>query len=368
MTLYKDDAVMLKIKTMRHKLILLSILALTISLIFAGCEGGDDPMRLGTQITPGGTMMAGIPVDDPMGGDVEGGTPAGMIMGGEPAGDTPGGVEVGGEPIGGNVVECNEVGPDETVFADVVGPSLITTCAATGCHGPSSRNGLILPVSSAEFTPPLSGDLLASSLEASMAYVTPGEPSQSVLLSKAYDAHIFLNQIFFDTTSPEYTQLSDWITDMIFCEEVSPPLPGGEPMGGEPMGGEPMDIDPGGGENDTSIFCDLLPNGDPQNRADGLYYEQFAEEINTSLSNSCAGRNGCHNTPTPGFWIQPSSEICAIPANFLMIQAYINFVDVDNSPILTAPYDPNHSGYQIYIGRSDPEFVALRNWVLLAFE
>ena len=51
-----------------------------------------------------------------------------------------------------------------------------------------------------------------------------------------------------------------------------------------------------------------------------------------------------------------------------MTQAYINFSDSSLSPILTAPYDPEHAGYMVYIGRSDERFIELRDWVLLAFE
>ena len=341
---------------------LLSV-ALLCALIFAGCEGGDDPMRIGVQITPGGET---VPPNggEPAGQMMNAGTPVEMTAGAQPAGDTPAGMNLGGMSPGGGVIECNEVGPDEAVFANSVGPSLITTCASGACHAPNTRNGLILPVSDVDFSPPLAGDLLTESLEASMAFVTPGRPENSRLLDMAYDGHGF--RTFYAMNSPEYTQLSDWISDMILCEEITPT--GGDPMGGDPMGGDLVGGAPAGGDEDTSVFCQLLPNGDPQNRADGLYYQQFENEINELLTSTCANGGGCHESSTRGFWLQPQSDPCSVPANFLLTQAYINFAEPDASPMLSAAYDPAHSGYMIFVGRSDPDFITLRNWVLLAFE
>jgi hypothetical protein len=142
---------------------------------------------------------------------------------------------------------------------------------------------------------------------------------------------------------------------------------GGAPVGGEMMGGDPMP-EMGGDPGSTDVLCDLLPNGDPQNRAQGQYYALFETEINPSLQLSCSSRNGCHATPDNGFWLQDSDDPCSVPANFLMTQAYINFANANESPILKAPYDPEHSGYMIYTGRTDARFIALRNWILLAFE
>ena len=333
-------------------------IAVLYTLIFAGCEGGDDPMRIGVQITPGGEMIR------PNGGEPSGemmnaGTSAGMTTEGQLAGDALAGMNLGGMSPGGGIIECNEIGPDEAVFADSVGPSLITTCAGGACHAPNTRNGLILPVSDVDFSPPLAGDLLTGSLEASMAFVTPGRPENSRLLDMAYDGHGF--RTFYAMNSPEYIKLSDWISDMILCEEITPV--GGDSMGGDLTGGDSM-----GGNRDTSVLCQLLPNGDPQNRADGLYYQQFENEINESLTSTCANGGGCHETSMYGFWLQPQSDPCSVPANFLLTQAYINFAEPDASPMLNAAYDPAHSGYMIFVGRSDPDFIALRNWVLLAFE
>jgi len=151
--------------------------------------------------------------------------------------------------------------------------------------------------------------------------------------------------------------------------------PGGAtpmPMGGETPSGMMApggdDMPPGGTPGNTSVLCDLLPNGDPQNRAGGQYYQLFTDTVNDSLITSCGSRGGCHATSENGFWLQGYDDPCSAEANFLMVQAYINFVDPDTSPMLTAPYDPEHNGYQIYTGRADPRFVELRNWVLLAFE
>ena len=51
-----------------------------------------------------------------------------------------------------------------------------------------------------------------------------------------------------------------------------------------------------------------------------------------------------------------------------MTQAYINFANSDQSPILEAPYDPYHSGEGVFTGRSDARFIALQDWILLGFE
>lgn len=358
--------------------VLSRLLVCSLVALFGACEGGDDPVMVGPVITPGGMVtagdMAGSPAGEaPAGEDPAGEGPAGdSSAGDEPAGVDPAGAPAG-DPAGVEPPPCmpTEVGPDEAVFASTVGPSLITTCAGAFCHGPDTANGIIFPVSNLDFSPPLEGDLLAQSIEVSMSYVLPGEPSGSLLLQKAYNAHIS-NGPFFQPDSLEYTQLSDWIEAMIECVPVDPPPPvGGMDVGGEPAGemagevaGEPAGT-PGGG--DTVVFCDLLPNGDPQNRADGLYYQTFEEDINNKLTMGC-GSSGCHGTPMNGFWLQASADPCAIPANFLMTQAYINFAEPDESLILTAPYDPEHSGHDVYTGRSDPRFVALRNWVLLAFQ
>jgi hypothetical protein len=353
------------------------------------CDGGDDPVVVGPVITPGGANVVeageesgGMDVSgmDVSGMDVSGMDVSGMDNAGTPMGGMMAGTPMGGMPGGMTPPPCvdEEVGPDEEVFASTVGPSLIQGCAAPFCHVPDGGRLYRLPVSSVDFMPPLTGDLLAESIDASMEYINPGYPNMSALLSKAYNGHIG-GAVYFAQDSAEYQQLAAWIEAMIECVPTEPPPPpagmdiGGMDIGGMDIGGmdvSGMDIggmDIGGGGGNTDVFCDLLPNGDPQNRADGLYYDQFANEVNNSLSMSC-GRSGCHDTARNGFWLQASDDPCAIPANFLMTQAYINFVNADQSPILTAAYDPDHSGYQIYTGRSDPRFVALRNWVLLAFQ
>lgn len=363
---------------MSYRMTLRSLLGCLFVFSIAACEGGDEPVRPGVTVTPGGAETGGMSPVDPAGEDPAGEDPAGEDPGGEgPAGDTagddPAGTPMGGAPAGDQPPPCEiqELGPDEAVFADPVGPSLILSCGNSFCHGPGSGTGFALSVDAAEFTPPLDGALLTESLEAAMSYVVPGEPNASVLLSKAYNGHVSVG-ITFERDSAEYAQLSDWIEAMVECVPVDPPPPpagmevGGDPMGGmEMMGGMEPAGTPGGG--DTTVLCDLLPNGDPQNRADGLYYEQFANEINGSLSQSC-GSSGCHGTPMNGFWLQSSNDPCAVPANFLMIQAYINFANPDESLVLTAPYDPDHEGSDIYTGRSDQRFIDLRNWILLAFE
>ena len=131
------------------------------------------------------------------------------------------------------------------------------------------------------------------------------------------------------------------------------------------MGPGGDDVGPGG--NETSVLCDLLPNGDPQNRANGEYYSRFEMEVNPILIRSCGG-SGCHSGPDNGFWIIDDSDPCSVPANFLTSQVYIRFDSPDNSPILSKPIDPTHSGFRVFpLGQSDPGYISIRNWLLLAF-
>ena len=325
----------------------------SIVCLFISCQGGDDPLILGGQVPSMAGRSAGMFVEA---GD-EAGDEADM-MAGMPTNQTAGEVSGGGEIE----MVCEEV-VDEASFASDIGPALIANCATFGCHNPDGTTDFNLPISNIDLVEnSLEGQLLTDTLAVVMGgmnYVIAGEPSMSVLLSKAATIHGgFITP--YEMASTEYQALSTWIEDMLQCTEVEIPNGGEMVMGGEmAMGGND-------GEN-TQIFCDLLPNGDPQNRAEGRYYEVFDNEVNTILTASC-GRSGCHATSANGFWLQAADLPCSVPANFLMTQAYINFSNPNESPLLEAAYDPYHSGYTIFTGRTDPRFISLQTWVLLGFE
>ena len=330
-------------------LYLLSIFFLC-SLIIA-CDGGDDPISLAPQVPEMGGRVAGV--------EMAGTGVAGIEMAGiEMAGTGIAGIEVAGA----EVETICEVVIDKERFATDVGPSLITTCATAFCHEPDGPTSFDLPVSALDFSPPLAGTLLDDTLNAVMGeddYIVPGEPQRSKMLVYASNGHGGVGT--FDEAGPDYTALSTWIKDMYQCREVEQPQAGIEPEAGEMAG------DIAGTNGDPNILCDLLPNGDPQNRANGAYYQVFRDEANGILTNSC-GSSGCHASPENGFWLRGEEEICSVESNFLVTQTYINFADPNRSPILEAAYDPYHSGYTIFTGRNDPRFITLQSWILLGFE
>lgn len=348
-----------------HTLYFSAIIFLAITL--SGCGGGDEPMRVGTQINTGGIiggmeMGSGREVDGGAGGEVEGG--AGEEVSGM---EIPAGI-MGGTPVGGAQGTCTNtmVPPDIEYFASEIGPSLVFACSA--CHNRNSSYMFKMPVTLADFTigDELEGEALDSALEMTLERITPGDSSSSYLLRMAYNGHTS-GAVYLSSESDEYQNFARWIDDQYQCVPDDVPTPAGEEMGGDPLGGEMGGDTPVGGSS-TSIFCELLPNGDPQNRADGQYYEVFAEDVNASLITSCASRGGCHQTSTNAFWLQQLDAECSTQANFLMTQSYIDFTNYDASPILTAPYDPEHEGYMIFQGRDDPRFRLLRNWIILAFQ
>jgi hypothetical protein len=327
-----------------------------------GCGGGDEPMRVGTQINTGG-IIGGM--------EMESGTEGGEAQ--EEAGEVVSGMEMpagmmGGAPVGGALGTCTDqpVDPDVEYFASEVGPSLVLACS--GCHNSNSSYMFKMPVTLADFTigDSLEGDALDVALEMTLERITPGDSASSYLLKMAYDGHSS-GTVYYASDSDEYQNFARWIDDQIQCIPDEVPTPAGEEMGGDPVGGDIGGDTPVGGSS-TSIFCDLLPDGDPQDRADGQYYQVFQDEVNASLITSCASRGGCHQTATHAFWLQQLDAECSTQANFLMTQSYIDFTNYDTSPILTAPYDPEHQGYMIFQGRDDPRFRLVRNWIILAFQ
>ena len=353
---------MMKRRTDKHILAnrlisVFSYLWLLCACCLLACEGGEDPLVLGGQVPETGEPNAGTAAE--AGEEAAGETMAGETMAGE---ITAGEVNAGDYEV---EVICEEV-VDEQRFASEIGPEMIQSCASIGCHaeGPTGFN---LPVDNTYTMNPLEDQVLADSLAAVMSnplYIIPGEPQQSLMLTKASNGH---GRAF--GTYPEgeakYEALSSWIESMRQCTGVEVPQAGQE-MAGQEMAGEeiPGEINGGGY---AEVLCDLLPNGDPQQRADGQYYSVFETEINTILTSSC-GRSGCHANSENGFWLQPQSDPCSVPGNFLMTQAYIDFRNFNNSPILEAPYDPYHSGYTIFTGRTDERFIAIQSWILLAFQ
>jgi hypothetical protein len=341
---------------------LLSCIWLSLSLL--ACEGGDDPLVLGPQAPETGGRNAGGEV---MAGEIMAGEiTAGEIIAGEEidAGNTNGGTEI--------EVICETV-VDEQRFANEIGPEMIRSCANFGCHPPAGPTSFDLPVDNTSVMSPLEGQLLSDSLAAVMSdprYIVAGEPQQSLMLSKASNGHGGPIGTY-TVGENKYEALASWIESMCQCTEIEVPV-GGQEMAGNMAGDMAGDMagnmaGQGLPEERSEILCNLLPNGDPQQRANGEYYNVFEEQVNGILTTSCGG-SGCHASPDNGFWLQAESEPCSVPGNFLMTQAYIDFSNPNTSPILEAPYDPAHSGYTIFTGRTDPRFITIQSWILLAFE
>ena len=317
--------------------------------LFLACEGGDEPLVLGGQVPENaGEVMAGEVM-------------AGEVM----AGIVNGGIEV--------EIICEEV-IDKLRFASEIGPDMIQSCANSACHYQGSTR-FELPVDNTYITNPLEEQVLDDSLDAVMGvdrFIVAGKPQESLMLIKASNGHGLMFGTY-PRGEAKYEALSSWIKSMEQCTEVEIPQAGQE-IGGETAGeeiagelaGELAGQEITGGGN-AEILCELLPNGDPQQRADGQYYDVFEAEVNTILTTSC-GRGGCHAGPENGFWLQPLSDPCSVPGNFLMTQAYIDFTNPNTSPILEAPYDPSHSGEGIFTGRTDPNFITVQSWILLGFE
>ena len=348
--------------------------SLWLSFSFLACEGGDEPLILGPQVpetggrNEGGEAIAG----EIMGGELM----AGEIMAGEiMAGEIMAGEIVAGNSNGGTEIEvvCETV-VDEQRFANEIGPEMIRSCASFGCHPPAGPTPFDLPVDNTSVMSPLEGQLLSDSLTAVMSdprYIVAGEPQQSLMLSKASNGHGGPIGTYTIGES-KYEDLASWIESMRQCTEVEVPRGGQEvagDMAGQEVAGDMAGEVAGQGmpEEGSEILCNLLPNGDPQQRANGEYYTVFEEQVNGILTTSCGG-SGCHASPNNGFWLQAESEPCSVPGNFLMTQAYIDFSNPNTSPILEAPYDPAHSGYTIFTGRTDPRFITIQSWILLAFE
>ena len=119
---------------------------------------------------------------------------------------------------------------DEARFAAEVGPTLITTCATAFCHEPDGPTGFDLPVSALDFSPPLAGQLLTDTLEATLGeeseYIVPGEPQQSQMLVYAANGHGGVGVL--SPMTPEYDALYSWIEEMYQCREVEIPQAGDE--------------------------------------------------------------------------------------------------------------------------------------------
>jgi hypothetical protein len=354
--------------SLRRSLAYSLLTSLWLSFSFFACEGGDEPLILGPQVPETGGRTAGAEV---MAGEIMAGEiTAGEIMAGEiMAGEIMAGNDNGGTEI---EVVCETV-VDELRFANEIGPEMIRSCASFGCHPPAGPTPFDLPVDNTSVMSPLEGQLLSDSLAAVMSdprYIVAGEPQQSLMLSKASNGHGGPIGTY-TVGENKYEALASWIESMRQCTEIEVPV-GGQEMAGNMAGDMAGDMagnmaGQGLPEERSEILCNLLPNGDPQQRANGEYYNVFEEQVNGILTTSCGG-SGCHASPDNGFWLQAESEPCSVPGNFLMTQAYIDFSNPNTSPILEAPYDPAHSGYTIFTGRTDPRFITIQSWILLAFE
>ena len=365
------------LKSNPYKRILLLILC---SFAFLAC-GGEDGNTQEDDFTP---PDPGVPVPPPrpdMGMDTMdnmdvGGMDVGGMDGGEPMGAVM--MPTGGMPMGPIYEEvCTQGEPDLELLKVDVGPTLYQRCGNQACHGVSSTvRSFILPADydPRTITSPLEDTLADDTLTSMLDFITYGDPNGSELLQKAYNAH-FSGQVFYALDSKEYSDLSTFI-QAEKCEQilVTPPEMGGTPpeMGGMPpeMGGTPPEMggtppEMGGTPTpaaNTSIYCDQLPNGDPLGREG--FYETFEADVNLILQAQCTG-SGCHGNANNGFWIQPDEEPCSVEANFITSMLYVTPWNIDYSPILSKPLDPNHGGYRTFAGgQSDPFYIIIRNWLI----
>jgi hypothetical protein len=362
-------------------------LLICILVIGVGCGEGDVQVDLmeeaGNSYMPPGFAGMTTPNAGTTAGELAGTTMAGTPMAGTTmagttmAGTTMAGTPMAGTPMGMEVCTIGEIDPN--IFNTDVAPSLFENCGS--CHGPTSNREYLLPYGNFDFMPPLEGDAAQEALESALPYITPGDPDSSSLLSKAYNEHLS-SVIYYEYNGPEYNTLKAWIANAKQCEIVYPDPAGteagemmagvqagteaGEMMAGVQAGTEAGEMMAGvqaGTDVNNQLACDLLPNGDPQNRGNGAYYQTFVDEINNILIVGC-GTAGCHNTPNNGFWIQRDLA-CSVESNFLTSQLYITPSQVDFSPLLARAFDPDHAGYRIFgAGMSDPAFIRLRNWVI----
>ena len=334
-------------------------------ILCIACEGET------VEFTPGMVNPPEGSASDPSGGDEEdGGDTAGnQDMGGDEPPPPPPPVDMGPPPGGNEPVEVCTTEPDLELFANSIGPRIITTCGNSGCHAFNSNvSPLNFPRSVLEgvddsLTEEQSDEmieLLLTSRPSPPPYLTWGESEESHLYVYGTPEDHFGGYRYAD-------ELKDWIDGALSCELVYPDPPMVEDMSPPPggMGGVEMPPPPVEQPEPTEIFCDALPSGDPQGRVG--FYETFEDEINGILTRTCIG-NGCHEQPYPdySFWVVDEDQPCSVQANFMMAQLYVNFNEPLNSPLLVYPIDPDHGGGgRIFPnGNSDLLYTAIRRWIV----
>ena len=330
------------------------------SLISLGCKEEIitlAPSRL-DQAPPSADRVAPTAEDQFLGD--EGGTGgAGGIGGAGGMGGAGGAPPPGGQaPIG--YEEVFE--PDLDRFGEEILPLILDGCAAgAGCHGPGASNGFALPF---DLLPdPLDDASRGEAFDVVTAHVNWEVPEESLLLIKTRGEegsfHGSAAGEIFSSESEEYQRLYQWIDDALYERPIY------AEMG--PMGGDPNDRGTGGVGG--SRFPELCASaGDPLNRADGRFYEEFESRINTLLLSNCTNGD-CHGSSSRGFWLLEATDACSVPANFSTAVLYTDFQEIDRSPILTEPLDPEHTGYGVFLrGQSNEDFIELRTWLGLSRE
>ena len=139
-----------------------------------------------------------------------------------------------------------------------------------------------------------------------------------------------------------------------------------QPGGMEAVGG--MD-QMGGRQAMGPVPCDALPQGDGIGNPG--FREAFGNGINELLVEECNQFGACHGERGGGggLYLLPLDDPCSVDWNFVVTSHFINPRRIDESLILTKPLgfgsvDNTHGGAVVFAGTADPNYVALRNWLI----
>ena len=239
--------------------------------------------------------------------------------------------------------------PDRALFADGVAQVLNAKCGGPGCHPAEAVADADYGAypASITFTDDEIDGLMAEAIE----WTNFNDPPSSLLLLWGTNNAERAHPVALEVGDDDYRLILAWMVDAITPE----PEPEPEPMGG--MGGEGGEGGSGGG---AEIFCEGLPGSDPLNRPG--YYETFESQINTLLIRSCADGE-CHATPRAAGRLWLDDELCGAAWNFSAVQLFIDYRNIDASPLLTQPVSDMHGGRQVFMGTGDPDYVNLRTWM-----
>lgn len=241
--------------------------------------------------------------------------------------------------------------PDRALFAAGVAQLLNAKCGGPGCHPAEVVADLdygAYPVGIV-FTDDEIDGLMAEAIE----WTNFDEPRQSLLLLWGTNTAERAHPSIMDVNDDDYQLILAWMVDAITPEpEPEPEGMGG--MGGMGEGGM------GGGGGAAQDFCEGLPGSDPLGRP--AYYETFESQINDLLVRSCADAE-CHATPRAAGRLWLDSEYCGTAWNFSAVQLFIDYRNIDASPLLTQPVSDMHGGRQVFMGTGDPDYVNLRIWL-----